>query len=210
MNLFARSLKLPLDIWGVLETLASAEIITVDIASANGRSFIHQFSAGMRSRMVRLRDARAYGSRLSKIWATIRAAFIVMAKPPRFDTTFRIDGRRDIQKISALSISNNQFGEDPLMYPERLDGGHLGVYMAAPLTFRSASHLASDILRGRLKDNSSVTALTTSEIRLHFPRHRHGIRCVMDGELVAMEQDILVKIHPGELRMLTGRYGESG
>lgn len=210
MNLFARSLSLPLDILDALEALASGEIESIDIASANGQTFIHQFSAGMRSRMVRLREAREYGSRLSKIWATIRAAFIVMAKPPRFEITFKIDGREDTQKISALSISNNEFGEDPLMYAERLDGGHLGVYMAAPLTFRSACHLAFDILRGRLKDNSSVTALATSEIRLHFPRHRHGIRCVMDGELVAMEQDILVKIHPGELKVLTRRQNEGG
>lgn len=210
MNLFARSLNLPLDIWEVLETLASGEVKAVDIASANGKSFIHQFSAGMRSRMVRLREAREYGSRLSKIWATIRAAFIVMARPPRFEITFRIDGREDTRRISALSISNNEFGEDPLMYAERLDGGHLGVYMAASLTLRSATHLAFDILRGRLKDNSSVTALATSEIRLHFPRHRHGIRCVMDGELVAMDQDILVKIHPGELRVLSGPKDSGG
>lgn len=123
-----------------------------------------------------------------------------MAKPPRFEITFKIDGREGTQKISALSISNNEFGEDPLMYAERLDGGHLGVYMAAPLTFRSASHLAFDILRGRLKDNSSVTALTASEIRLHFPRHRHGIRCV-DG--FGQRRNHLVRIRPAVLNERT-------
>ncbi|MBW9091409.1 hypothetical protein JNB91_26755 [Rhizobium wenxiniae] len=66
MNLFARSLSLPLDILDALEALASGEIESIDIASANGQTFIHQFSAGMRSRMIRLREAREYGSRLSK------------------------------------------------------------------------------------------------------------------------------------------------
>ncbi len=45
MNLFARSLRVPLDIWQALDVLASGEVDNVDIASANGRPFIHQFSA---------------------------------------------------------------------------------------------------------------------------------------------------------------------
>lgn len=203
MNLFARSLRLPLDIWAVLETLASGECRSVDIASANGQSFVHQFSAGMRPRMVRLRDAMEFGSRFGKIRATVRAALTAMARPPRFDVTLDIDGKQKKQEISAISVSNNEFGRDALMFAETVDGGHLGIYLADPLTFRSAAHLAFDILRGRLKENPAITAYNSSEISLHFPRHRHGIRCVMDGEIVAMDQDIVIRTHPGELQVLT-------
>ncbi len=203
MNLFARSIGLPLDIWEVLETLAAGHVVQVDIASANGQSFIHQFSAGMRPRMVRLRDAMNYGSRLGKIRATIRAAFTAMLKPPRFDVDFQVHGDRHKQIISAISVSNNEFGQDPLMFAEHLTGGHLGLYLAEPLSFRTAARLAFDIVRGRLKENDAVTALKTTEIHLHFPRHRHGIRCVMDGELLAMDQEISLKIHPRELNVLT-------
>jgi diacylglycerol kinase family enzyme len=64
MNLFARSLRVPLDIWQALETLAFGEVDRVDIASANGRPFIHQFSAGLHARMVRYRNSYSYRSRL--------------------------------------------------------------------------------------------------------------------------------------------------
>jgi len=202
MNLFARSLRLPLDIWDVLETLAAADTRNVDIASANGQSFVHQFSAGMRPRMVRLRDAMEFGSRFGKIRATVRAALTAMARPPRFDVAFNIDGKFKKQRISAISVSNNEFGRDALMFAESIEGGHLGIYLADPLTFRSAVHLAFDILRGKLKENPAITAFKSSEINLHFPRHRHGIRCVMDGEIVAMDQDIVIRTHPGELKVL--------
>ncbi|MEB2848028.1 diacylglycerol/lipid kinase family protein [Endobacterium cereale] len=202
MNLFARSLQLPLDVWAVLETLASAESRKVDIASANGQSFVHQFSAGMRPRMVRLRDAMEFGSRFGKIRATIRATLTAMARPPRFEVFFNTDGKSRTQQISAISVSNNEFGNDALMFAEKVDEGHLGIYLADPLTFRSAVHLAFDILRGKLKENPAITAFKTSEISLHFPRHRHGIRCVMDGEIVAMDQAIVIRTHPGELKVL--------
>lgn len=90
------------------------------------------------------------------------------------------------------------------MFAESLSGGHLGVYLAEPLSFRTAARLALDIIRGRLKDNDAVIALKTTGIRLHFPLHRHGIRCVIDGELLAMDQDIKLEIHPGELNVLIG------
>jgi len=45
MNLFARSLKLPLDIDLVLDTLAASKVEAVDIATVNDRPFVHQFSA---------------------------------------------------------------------------------------------------------------------------------------------------------------------
>ncbi len=92
MNLFARSLKLPLDIWKVVDVLAAGEVASVDIATANGRPFVHQFSAGLHARMVRMRNQMNFASRLGKIRASTSAAFGVMLDPPRFEVIFDIDG----------------------------------------------------------------------------------------------------------------------
>ena len=69
MNLFARSLKLPLDIWKVLEVLADGRITEADIGSADGRAFVHQFSMGLHARMIRYRESYSFASRLGKIRA---------------------------------------------------------------------------------------------------------------------------------------------
>lgn len=205
MNLFARSLKLPLDIWQVLDVLADAKVQHVDIASANGRSFVHQFSAGLHARMVRYRNSMNFGSRLGKMRASTRAAIGVMFNPPEFEVEFNAEGKAGLRKVSAISVSNNEFGSDPLMYAPDLTGGHLGFYTADPLKPAGVAQLVLDILRGRLKENAAVTAMTATEVELHFPRARHDVRCVIDGELLPMDRDVKLKIHAGELKVLVPR-----
>ena len=204
MNLFSRSLKLPLDIWQVLDTLAQSQVQQVDIGTVNGRPFIHQFSAGMHARMVRMRNAMNFASRLGKMRANTRAAFGVMLQPPRFEVIFDIDGdgRNEQRDVSAISVSNNPFGSNPLFVADDVTTGKLGVYLADPLTPSGVAHLVYDILRGRMQDNQAVTASTARIVKLHFPSHRKGAACVVDGELLRMPRDVEVKLHPGELKVL--------
>lgn len=202
MNLFARSLKLPLDIFQVLEVLAHGEVLEVDIATANDHSFIHQFSAGMHARMVRYRDSMNFASRLGKIQASTRAALGVVFNPPIFEMEFRTEGQNGRHKVSAISVSNNEFGRDALMYADDLTGGKLGFYLAEPLTPPTAMRLLLDILRGRLKENPAVMAMTATSIELHFPKRRHDVHCVIDGELLPMARNVVLKIHAGELKVL--------
>lgn len=202
MNLFARTLKLPLDIWQVIDVLAKGEVSHVDIASANGRSFVHQFSAGLHARMVRYRNQMSYASRLGKMRANARAALGVMFNPPVFEVEFNAEGRRGLRKVSAISVSNNEFGQDALMYADSVTGGHLGFYIADALTPAGVAKLTIDILRGKLKENEAVTSMTATELELHFPRRRHDVRCVIDGELLPMARDVKLRIHAGELKVL--------
>ena len=71
MNLFARGLGIPQTLDAALESFADGEVIAVDMASANGRPFVHQFSIGMHARMVQLRQKMAFGSRLGKMRASV-------------------------------------------------------------------------------------------------------------------------------------------
>src|SRR5690606_34259569 len=64
MNLFARSLGIPQSLEAAVESFAAGTVRKVDIATANGRPFIHQFSVGMHARMIHLRDKMEFGSRL--------------------------------------------------------------------------------------------------------------------------------------------------
>ncbi|MBW8446326.1 MAG: diacylglycerol kinase family lipid kinase [Arenimonas sp.] len=204
MNLFARSLKLPLDIHAVLETLAQGRVQAVDIATVNDRPFVHQFSAGLHARMVRMRNAMDFASRLGKMRASTRAALGVMLRPSRFEVIFDIDhdGRNEHRVVSAISVSNNPFGENPLFFADDLTTGKLGVYLADPLKPVGVAKLALDIVRGRLKDNEAVNATTAERVRLHFPKRRHGALCVVDGELLRMPRDVDIRVHAGELKVL--------
>jgi diacylglycerol kinase family enzyme len=202
MNLFARSLRLPLDIWRTLEVLAYGEVEQVDIGSANGRPFIHQFSAGMHARMVRYRNAFTYRSRLGKMSASTRAAFGVVFNPPEFYVEFEADGLRGRRHVSAISVSNNPFGENTLLYADDLTGGTLGFYTAKPMKPLGVARLAFDMLRGRFRENADLMVMHTQALHLHFPKMSPKANCVMDGELLPLAQDIALQLHPAELKVM--------
>ena len=202
MNLFARSLKVPLDIWQALDVLAFGELDNIDIASANGRPFIHQFSAGLHARMVRYRNSYSYRSRLGKIRASTRAAFGVVFNPPEFEVEFEAAGMKETRRVSAISVSNNPFGENALLYADNLRSGELGFYTAKPLKPLGVARLAIDMLRGKFRENDAVMVMHPAEVHLRFPKLRAKANCVIDGELLPLERDITVKLHPGELKVL--------
>ncbi|WP_237152513.1 diacylglycerol/lipid kinase family protein [Oryzibacter oryziterrae] len=202
MNLFARALGLPLDIWAVPMVLAAGNTLAVDIGSADGHPFVHQFSAGLHARMVRLRNAMTYGSRLGKMAASLRASLGVMLDPPVFEVTHEINGRRETAEVSAISVSNNSFGSSPYLLPDRMDAGHLGVYLTDPLTPLRAARLAIDLMLWRFKANPAVRETTAQAVELHFPKHRRSARCVIDGELMPLPESVSLRIHAGALKVL--------
>jgi diacylglycerol kinase family enzyme len=204
MNLFARALKLPLDIWKVLDVLAEGNIVDADIGSADGRAFVHQFSMGLHARMVRYRESYSFASRLGKIRASTHAAVGVMFNPPEFEIEFEVDGVREKRDVSAISVSNNHFGQNSLMYADDVTGGHLGFYTAPPLKPSGVAKLTFDILRGKFRDSPLITEMSVSAVELHFPKARQKINCVIDGELLPVGRDVSLRVHPGELKLLVG------
>ncbi|WP_331373744.1 diacylglycerol/lipid kinase family protein [Sinorhizobium chiapasense] len=204
MNLFARSLKLPLDIWRVPEVLAHGRIINGDIGSADGRAFVHQFSMGLHARLVRYRESYRFASRLGKIGASTRAAVGVIFNPPDFEIEFDADGHRERRHVSAISVSNNHFGHATMMYADNVTSGHLGFYTAPPLKPAGVARLAFDILRGKFRASPLITEMSAIAVDLHFPKVDRKINCVIDGELLPMGRDVALRIHPGELKLLVG------
>ncbi|MCT7662716.1 diacylglycerol/lipid kinase family protein [Shinella kummerowiae] len=202
MNLFARSLNIPLDIWQAIDALADGDIAAADIGTADDRAFVHQFSAGLHARMVRLRNAMTYRSRMGKIAANTRAAFGVILDPPEFEVEFNVDGVEEHRKVSAINVSNNRFGANGLLYADDLTGGHLGFYTTKPLKPAGVAKLAFDILRGKLRENADVTEMTGTAVDLHFPKVDRAINCVIDGELLPMDRDVSIRLHPGELKVM--------
>ncbi|UXN64279.1 diacylglycerol kinase family protein [Phyllobacterium sp. A18/5-2] len=102
MNLFARALKIPLELNAALESLAGGTIQAVDISTANEESFVHQFSIGFQPQIIKLRNTLEFRSRWGKRLASLRAFAKVMGNPPQFDVSLNIDG---------VPIEANGFGD---------------------------------------------------------------------------------------------------
>jgi len=202
MNLFARSLKVPLNLDQALRALAGGELGAVDIATANGRPFVHQYSVGMHSRLVRIRNGMTYRSRLGKILASVRAATETVSRPLIFDAVIRTANGIENRRAMAIAISNNVLGEGHVPYAENVDQGVLGVYVFKPMPPVEVARLALSLLVGTWKHHPLVSERQVEEVTLSFPRRKASAKAVIDGELIDLEKRVELKIHRGALRVI--------
>ena len=205
MNLFARSLSIPLKLEDALAALAAGEVKQVDIATANGRPFIHQCSAGIHAKLVKLRQGLRYRSRVGKMLASTRAAFGAILNPPIFTVDVLTRGRLERRSIAGLAVSNNPLDEGHLPLADRLDRGVLGIYLVPPLTLPVMLRLAWGILRGRFRSLPEIIDREVREATIFFPRRKSGSLAVIDGELMTLSDRLDLKIHPGALSVVVPR-----
>jgi diacylglycerol kinase family enzyme len=202
MNLFARSLGIPQDLDQAVEALAGAPVKPVDIATANDRTFVHQYSVGMHAKLVHLRDRMEYGSRLGKIRASARASYDALFHPPRLRVKLKVDGKEISATTASIGITNNLFGEGHLPYTDEPDGGRLGVYLTRARTRREMIGFAANMLMGRWKNNAHVEILSGRKVDMTVLSGGKRFGCAVDGELHPLEERVKVEIHPGALLAL--------
>jgi len=201
MNLFARSLGMPLDLLEALAAIAAGQLSEVDIATANDRPFVHQYSVGMHSRLVRIRNGLEYSNRLGKILATVRALGETLRRPLRFDAVIRTGTRVETRRATAISVSNNPLSEGHVPYAEKIDGGVLAVYVVRPMSPTAFARLLVGVLIGNWKHHPMVAETEVKEVTLAFPRRKNSARAVIDGELIPLPQEVKITIHPRALRV---------
>ena len=202
MNLFARSLGMPLDLDSAIAAFTAGKVRMVDVATANGTPFVHQYSVGLHAKLVNIRDQMNFSSRLGKMRASIGATFATLLRPPSMQVSVEIDGAEILVRASGIGVTNNLFGEGHLPYADEPDGGTLGVYIT---TARRLPQLVSALIHmlvGRWERNAHVEIHTGKQVVLRFTRLHKRYRCVIDGELSPIEHETAIRIHPKSLRVL--------
>lgn len=202
MNLFARALHMPLELDDALEAIAAGQIEHVDIATANGRPFVHQFSVGIHARLVRIRNGMTYASRVGKMVASLRAIAAAAINPPRFEVELEEAGQRVVRTVSGITVSNNPLDNGPIPVAERLDTGLLGVYLASTVGTAELINLAFDVFSGRWRDNPQVSELEVRRICLRFPKRKRDAFAVIDGELVELDREVTLQEHRRSLPVI--------
>ncbi len=202
MNFYARTLGVPLVLEDAVEALARGGIRKADIATANGRPFVHQFSVGMQSRMVREREKMVYRSRTGKIIANMRALVSSLIRPPAFPVTIDIGEKHFSGHRSLVAISNNPHGPGHLPFPDVFDAGVLGLYEVPAIRAAAAVRLVTDMATGDWDRNPDLSIREVGAVSLHFPRLKQHVHASIDGELIDLEADVDFAIHPGGLKVL--------
>lgn len=203
MNLFARALGIPLDLEKAIAALGHGSRVKVDIAYANGRPFIHEFSLGLHPEMIEERDKQKFGSRIGKLIGSMRSLTSVVARPPRVRVQLD-DGKGDSRTIvtPALAISNNPLGEGHFPYPDTLDSGKLGVYILRAVEPAEVASMTARLSLGRWRDIETLEFFTADEVTL---RRRRVMKAAVDGELVRMKPPVHIEMRPRGLTVVVPR-----
>jgi len=202
MNLFARGLSIPQTLDAALKSFADGEVMAVDMATANGQPFVHQFSIGMHARMVQLREKMDFASRLGKIHASVRAAWATIKRPPALRVSLTVGKAEIVTRTTGIGISNNLFGEGHLPYADNPAGGVLGIYVSVARKRHHLAQLLLDMLRGRWRQSAHIEVHQADKVvlKIHSPTRKFS--AVMDGELIRLERETTIEIHPGALNVL--------
>ena len=202
MNLFARGLGIPQTLDAALKSFADGEVIAVDMATANGQPFVHQFSIGMHAKMVQLREKMDFGSRLGKMHASVRAAWATIKSPPALRVSLTVGKAEIVTRTTGIGISNNLFGEGHLPYADNPAGGVLGIYVSVARKRHHLVQLLLDMLRGRWRQSAHVEVHQAGKavLKIHSPTRKYS--AVLDGELIRLDRETTIEIHPGALNVL--------
>ena len=201
MNLFARSLGIPLSLAEAVAAFSRGHVREVDVATANGKPFVHQFSVGMHPRIVEMRSRMEFSSRLGKIGASLRAALDTVRNPVRLKMTLEMPHTEIVARTAGISISNNLYGEGHLPYADRPDGGVLGVYITSARRRRHLMLLCLTAALGRWGASEQVEIHETGTVMLKIESRRRQ-SCVVDGELQPLEPVTEIRILPRALKVL--------
>jgi diacylglycerol kinase family enzyme len=117
MNLFARGLGIPQSLDAAVESFATGKIKAIDLASDDGRPFVHQFSIGMHAKMVGMREKMEFTSRFGKIRASIRTGFATALSPPSLKVALTIGDAEIVTRATGIGITNNGERAPPLCRP---------------------------------------------------------------------------------------------
>jgi diacylglycerol kinase family enzyme len=203
MNLFARTLSVPLDLDAAITALAHGEVSKADIAFANDRPFVHEFSLGLHPEMIEARDQQRYGSRIAKLIGGMRSLSGVILRPPRVRVWLdNGDGVERAIATPALAISNNPYGEGHAPYADRIDGGVLGVYIAHSMNPADLATITARVSIGSWSDMPQMEIFTAKKVRL---AKRRPMKAAIDGELVRMRGPVTVRVEPGALSVIMPR-----
>ena len=209
MNLFARGLDIPQQLDAALTAFASGKIKRVDIASADGRPFVHQFSIGFHAKMVVLRDKMEFTSRLGKMGASLKAAYQTVLNPPSVRVRLIIGETEIVTRASGIGITNNLFGEGHLPYADKPDGGTLGIYITVAKERAQLVRFAVNMARGKWRDNDQIEIHEAEEAELTLISAHKRFGCVIDGEICPLKRTTRFKIHKRALRVLVPRAAAS-
>lgn len=202
-NLLARDLGLEMDLKAWFEALDTLTERRIDMASVNGKKFLHLVVIGMMPGIAAGRErVRAHRS------VAAFAAFMGFLGR-RFARTKRIDvevtcdkGTIEHQRVSAIAVGNNVFDEGfgHIFSRQVLDDGKLSLYLLRHISVFNAIRLAAGMVFGSWRRNEELSMRDAHTFVVDTRRRK--VKVMFDGEPMTLRGPLNFSIEPRALSVL--------
>lgn len=196
-NGFARHIGLPLEPKASLESCRGGRVVTIDTAEVNGTPFLGVMGIGFDAVVA----DRFASSTVRGFETYVKEGLRAFAEFSAEDYVVTCDGAKETRRAFLIAIANaSQYGNNARIAPlASLQDGLLDVVVIHDLNVLSAPILLARLFHGSLHHDSSVSMLQCAEVRITRPAAGPGH---LDGEPVALPQELDVRIVPKSLRLL--------
>lgn len=203
LNHFAKDLRIPLDVTGAVHNIAAGHAIDVDVGMVNGRIFVNNSSLGLYPHIVRDRDTQRRRLGRSKWSAFAWATLTALRRSRLLNVRIALDEGDRHCSARFIFIGNNAYTMEGFNIGarERLDRGHLSIYLSSR---RSRWHLVTLALRaltGRLHQARDFVAMSARTLTIET-RVRRSLHVATDGEVTRMDMPLEYSIRPRALRVI--------
>ena len=208
MNLFARTIDMPLDPGAAIVALADARIRDLDVGEANGETFVNHVSIGFHPQLIRMRDGlperAGKRGRARRIWDAVRVWWRLMETHSRY----RLEVTGDFPPFSAkaglavVSINPVRQGVAQVPVPEGQRAGVLGVYVSTHKTAWELNKVLYRIAAGTLAESDHITINTSQTCRIDTDTALH---MSIDGEVFVTQPPIDCRVRRRGLKVLVPR-----
>lgn len=201
LNHFGKDLNIPADLAAAVNVIAAGYTIDVDVGEVNKRVFINNSSLGLYPDMVRGRELRqrlGYGK-----WHSLaRSALTVFRRYPLLAVRLNADGKDIVTHTPFIFIGNNEYEIESFSVGgrERLDAGHLSVYMTRRSGRLALLRIAIKTIFGGLRQEKDFHRVMADEVVIET--RKSNIRVALDGEVAMMSPPLKYTVRPGALKVI--------
>lgn len=202
LNLYAKDLKVPLDLAAAVVALGQGHIRHLDVGEVNGRLFLSHSVMGLYPLMVedRERQRALHGRR--KWPAMAMAGLKALRTYPLLDVALDLPHGRKRILTPALAVSNNRYDDGFGTFLRRsvLDGGELALYVAKHRNPYRMIRLMVGLVLGDWQRDTELEVMTLQQFTVRSRRRR--LKIANDGEVIQLEGPLHYRIRPRALRVL--------
>ena len=196
-NGFARHMRIPVNVQKAVQMLNTAQPMTIDTASINGRCFVNVSGIGFDAEVGH--QFANYGRRGPLAYVNISARAYRQYRAQHY--TIDIDGRRISVEAFAMSFANTtQFGNNAHIAPTAsVQDGLIDLSIIQRFPLAAALPMAVKLFNKTLDRSRFFTSYKCKRIKIH---NSGSVKMHIDGEPEIMTGDINIQIHPLSLRVL--------